>query len=104
MYREFNLPPAGKAGDPLVFGWDDETGLLSGPGAEEVRQMADYAKKDGYVVGAPHPTTYDINDPLHRPAELAAVLSQYWVLDDYLGVELQSIAGEDEVFEPGVRH
>jgi len=56
--------------------WDSEAGSLSGSAADRVRQAIERAVKAGVVDAGPQ-FSYDfaISDPLHRPAEMAAVLA-----------------------------
>lgn len=103
MRRDFELQPASATRDALRFAWDDETGEVAGPGADEVRTLAAYAIEQGYVCSVPRPTCYDITDPLHKAPEMAAILARFWVLDDFLGDALAQIApGDDGVDVPGL--
>jgi hypothetical protein len=84
MFRSFSLQPVTIHDQPLQFSWDPNTGELGGEGAEQVIALCRAAVKEGQVVSHPHPTTYDIHDPLHRVSEMAVVLGQYWRLEGEL--------------------
>lgn len=84
MYRKFTLQPQTPHDVELAFEWDTESGDLRGAGAEIVRNMCARALQIGHVNGHPYPTPFDIADPLHRPAEMAVLLGQFWQLDDEL--------------------
>ncbi len=66
---------------PLRFSWDSETGKIRGADADQVRALVkNYA---GKPYGAPHrvlPETWCVVDPLHRPADMAALLGAQWEL------------------------
>lgn len=102
MRHRFDLPPISSTGSGIVFEWDDETGELTGPAADRVRELAALAVGDGYVIGEPYPTSYAVSDPLRNPADLAAVLSQLWVLDDFLAAFLNTSKQESAGDIPGL--
>lgn len=74
--------------------WDPETGDLSGPLADEVRALAEAARRAGSIVSHPMPTAYEITDPLRDRRQMAAVLSQWWRVPEALAGEL---GGTEEV-------
>ncbi len=107
MYLEYNLKPAVWHEKPLEFSWDPEAGELRGRDAARVRDLAANAAKDGEVVTHPYPTTYAIRDPLHSPAEMAAILGQFWLLPSDLLAALHDQDEDDllyEVEEDGSEH
>jgi hypothetical protein len=83
MFRKFSLKPSARHQQPLEFEWDAEKGELRGRDADKVRDMAALAQKEGYIVGHPYPTAYDITDPLRKASEMASemavLLGQEWV-------------------------
>lgn len=84
MRRKYSLQPRNGLGPPLEFEWDQATGELAGRNAEEVRTLAQDAKRAGYWSGHPLPTPYAVSDPLRRPGELAVVLGNVWRLPEDL--------------------
>jgi hypothetical protein len=60
---------------PLVFDWDDETGEITGPGADMILE----AFKEGYVKAHPYPCDHDLTDPRNK-TDLAAVVGWAHVL------------------------
>lgn len=84
MFRKYLLQPAIWHQQPLEFEWDAESGNVRGPGAEKLLGLVAAAVKDGYIVGHPYPTSFDINDPLHSVEEMAALLGNEWILPDDL--------------------
>lgn len=80
MFREYRLSPWTPAGRELVFEWDADAGQLRGRDAAEVEQLISDATFAGEIVGDPHPTVYEINDPHHNAGEFALVLAQFWKL------------------------
>lgn len=83
MNRDFNLTPHG-AGKSLVFSWDDETGVVTGPDADYVVSTAQFAKERGSITSHPWPSTYYVTDPLHSLSDMAAVLGRSWHLTEEL--------------------
>lgn len=79
----FDLPPLG-TGRGLSFEWDPVTGTISGRDADWVMMAVEDALRDGSVTSHPWPTSYPVHDPLHHLAEMAAVLSQFCLLDSQL--------------------
>ncbi len=86
MFRNYTLQPATAHDQPLEFEWNQETGELRGKSADIVAGMCRQAIREGWITGHPHPTDYEITDPLRRPVEMAVVLGQYW----RLGGDLQA--------------
>ena len=81
----------------LDFTWNPETGELGGPDAAAVFDRAREATREGFARIHPDPTSVPISDPLHRPAELAAVLACDFRLPDWLEVLLpQEVEGGGE--------
>jgi hypothetical protein len=55
--------------------WDSETGELSGDLAAVVGSQVEQARKWGKIAAGPQfACDFPIGDPLHRPAEMAAIL------------------------------
>jgi len=75
-----DLPALG-AGPGLQFDWDPDTGTLSGRDAVFMQLAISHAVAEGSVTSHPWPTRYPVHDPLHRPADMALVLSQFCQLD-----------------------
>jgi len=80
----FQLVPLCSADIQLDFDIDLETGDVGGRDAARVVGLCEAAMKDGFVVGHPYPTSYDIMNPFIKIQELAVVLGQYWRLDGEL--------------------
>ena len=80
----FQLVPLSSADIPLDFDIDFETGDVGGRDAASVVGLCEVAMKDGFVVGHPYPTSFDITNPFINIQELAVVLGQYWRLDGKL--------------------
>ena len=80
MFRSYTLRPADGEGEPLVFEWDAEAGLIRGPGADYVRTLVAGVIKAGVAMGHPYPTPYVIKDPLRRAGEMAVLLGNTWHL------------------------
>lgn len=78
---QVDFPPLG-AGTRLQFGWDPDTGTLSGRDAAFVMLAVQTARRDGYTIVHPWPTSIPIQDPLHVQGELAAIVSQFCLLDE----------------------
>lgn len=107
MFRSYRLNPQTEHEDELAFDWDPESGDLRGSGAEAVRKLCERAVQIGHVNGHPYPTPFDITDPLHRPAEMAVVLGQFWVLDTDLQAAYPQLPPSDDAEEgidPSVLH
>jgi hypothetical protein len=85
MMRKFRLRSSNsRLSGSLEFEWDPETGKLGGRDAEEVRIAAEEAKRAGYALGHPHPTSYRITDPLRRMGDMAVILGSLWRLSPEL--------------------
>lgn len=70
----------------LRFAWDSDTGAVTGPDAETVQAIVD--AYGGHSV--PHrqqPGDWPVNDPLHDPMEMAALLGYWW----HLPPELEAV-------------
>ncbi len=80
----FQLVPLSTADIPLEFDIDFETGDVGGRDATRVVSLCETAIADGYIVGHPYPSSYDITNPFNKIQELAVVLGQYWRLDGEL--------------------
>ncbi|BAO29666.1 hypothetical protein [Sulfuritalea hydrogenivorans] len=80
----FQLVPSSSADTPLNFDIDFETGKVGGRDGPRVVTLCEAAMVNGYVVGHPYPTSYDITNPFINIQELAVVLGQYWRLDGKL--------------------
>ncbi|MFA6971648.1 MAG: hypothetical protein WC208_09645 [Gallionella sp.] len=108
MFHKYTLKPAVWHQQPLVFEWDAATGEIRGPDADKVLGMIASAIKEGSMTGHPYPTSYEITDPLHRPAEMAVLLGQYWILPDDLASAYPNPGTDDErsfiADENGVEH
>lgn len=100
MYRKYLLQPLDSRDAKLDFGWDPQTGDLSGPSAKIVERLAAYAQKTGSVQGRPYPTDYPVADPLHSISDMAVVLGQYWILPADLAAAHPSPVDDGEDF-PG---
>jgi len=77
----FRLLPFNSTDNPVDFDIDFDTGEIGGKDAARVVSLCEAAIADGYVVGHPYPTSYDITNPFINIQELAVVLGQYWRLD-----------------------
>ena len=74
MIHHIDFPAWGRVSGVQVI-WDSEKGTLTGRDAVRVLEYALSAQKQGFVITDPYPTSYEIRDPLHHIAEMAAVLS-----------------------------
>lgn len=98
MYRDLKLPAAAPHVGPLDFSWDQDAGKLAGRDRQKVQQLVDATVKEGSVTSHPLPTTYAITDPLHDPAQMAAILAQYWLIPADMAAYLDGAdAGIDAV-------
>lgn len=111
MYRRYRLEPLTGAHRPIEFEWDAGAGELRGPDADQVRQLAQDAKRAGEVIGHPYPTAHRVSDPLRRPEEMAVVLGNAWRLDGELATAYPIVptdedgrADGDGVYDPDVMH
>lgn len=80
----FQLVPLSSSDIPVDFDIDFETGDVGGRDAERVVSLCEAAMRDGFIVGHPYPTSYDITNPFIDIQELAVVLGQDWRLDGEL--------------------
>ncbi len=80
MYQ-VDFHPLG-AGKSLQFTWDPDTGVLSGRDAAFVLLAVQDALRDGTVTSHPWPTVYQVRNPLHSLPELAAIVSQFCLLNE----------------------
>ena len=96
MFHKLTLNPAVWHQKALIFEWDDVTGKVRGADADKVLGMVSAALSAGSMTGHPYPTSYEINDPLHRPAEMAVILGQYWILSDELASAYPKPAQDNE--------
>jgi hypothetical protein len=80
----FQIEPLSSSDIPLDFDVDFETGDVGGRDLARVVGLCEAAMEDGFVVGHPYPTSYDITNPFINIQELAVVLGQYWRLDGKL--------------------
>ncbi|MDD4928196.1 MAG: hypothetical protein PHP85_02835 [Gallionella sp.] len=108
MFHKYTLQPAAWHQKPLVFEWNAATGEVRGADADKLLGIVASAVNEGGMTGHPHPTSYDILDPLHRPSEMAVILGQYWILPDDLAAAYPIPVIDDEEFfvidENGVKH
>lgn len=99
MYRvDFLSIGAGKG---LQFAWDPAAGVLSGRDAAFVLLAVQDALRDGTVTSHPWPTVYQVRDPLHSLPELAAVVSQFCVLNEEWQSALGRITPLDDDIDSG---
>lgn len=82
--KRYTLQPLNGIGPPLEFVWNSDTGEVRGPDADYVRSLAADALERGVVTGYPYPTSYAITDPLRKPAEMAILLGDLWLLSEDL--------------------
>lgn len=80
----FQLVPLSSSDISVDFDIDFETGDVGGRDAERVVSLCEAAMIDGFIVGHPYPTSYDITNPFIDIQELAVVLGQFWRLDGEL--------------------
>jgi hypothetical protein len=97
MYRKLKLDPLDSRDNPIEFEWDIEAGLLRGPDAQVIQNMAADAKSVCVIVGDPYPTSYEITDPLKKQGELAAILSVYYHLPDDLLASIKRPGDDGEL-------
>jgi hypothetical protein len=60
-----------------LFYWNPDSGELVGDCANDIQALVDTAMRDGLNgrMGG-----VELSDPLHKPSELAAILSQHWMV------------------------
>jgi hypothetical protein len=60
-----------------LFYWNPDTGEVIGDCADDIRSIVDVAMREGLNgrMGG-----VELTDPLHKPSELAAILSQHWMM------------------------
>lgn len=84
MIFEVLAPPIGAGAVELSFRWDSDTGALSGRDAGLVAVLVEAALEDAGVAGHPAPWWIPVSDPLHEPAEMAAVIGESHLLPEPL--------------------
>lgn len=72
MIRHYELESSRPCGGlSLVFDWDIEAGVVSGPGAKQIIELASDGRIDAYPVS----WTYEFSDdPLKSKADMAAIV------------------------------
>lgn len=60
-----------------LFYWNPDSGELVGDCASDIQALVDTAMREGLNgrMGG-----VELSDPLHKPSELAAILSQHWMV------------------------
>lgn len=61
----------------LLLYWNPEQGRLVGEGSELVVALVDRALQQGLTGDM---AGMELTSPLHKPSELAAILSQFWLV------------------------
>jgi hypothetical protein len=91
------LPLPGTTGrEAKILWWNPEKRILEGEGHEEVLALAQAASEKGSLQTGTG-SHVEINDPLHQPSELAAVLAQYyWVVPQPVAEPGQVAADESQ--------
>ena len=84
MKTSYHLQAVAKHVSPLSFNWDSETAELSGKDASVVLEIIKAAVSQGSTALRPPPNSYDIDDPLTKPDQMAAVLGFNWQLPEDL--------------------
>lgn len=102
MRRNYDLQPLTATGTPLRFTWDPDTGDVTGPDAERVLELVADAERRGTVIGDPHPTVFDVNDPLTNEADMALVIGQGFVLPDDLRAAYPATDQEGDIPEDAI--
>lgn len=97
MYRKLALKSSVWHQPDISFEWDPEARKVQGQDSQRVLELILDAVKAGEVTSHPYPTTYRISNPLGEPAEMAAVLGQYWVLPEWLVAALPQFHEEDAI-------
>jgi len=87
MKQTYQLTPNVWHKSSLSFDWDKQAGELSGKDVGIVQEMIDAAIHHGSTALVPPPSSYDIDDPLTKPDQMAAVLGYHWRLP----AELQAV-------------
>lgn len=100
MFHNYTLKSAVWHEKPISFEWDPDAGVVRGTDAERVKALVAMAVSDGGVESHPFPTRYDIEDPLHRHAEMAAILGMFWELPSDLAKHLPAEEVNDQ-YEAG---
>jgi hypothetical protein len=74
MYHELTLITPGHSGEQYNFGWDDETGELSGQDADWAKTMVASAIEDRRI--ACQGGTIPVTDPLHNKTQFAGIFGR----------------------------
>lgn len=102
MYHSYKLDPNVWHAKPIEFEWDAAAGALRGKDAAQLVEMIDQALAAGEIVGHPYPTSFKIEDPYHRSAEMAVILGQYWKLPADLAAAYPKAEDDDDlIYEVG---
>jgi hypothetical protein len=94
MIHHFNCHSS-RAGDqdPLVLDWDDETGEVTGPGADFVLAVF----RDGIVGARPEPWSWNLTSTKNR-TDMAAVIGSWWVLPKELAADYPKQEDDDDPY------
>jgi hypothetical protein len=94
MIHHFNCPwVARHISFPLIFDWDDETGEVTGPGADLVMRMF----KNGKVCAHPEPWSWDLTSTKSR-TDIAAVIGSGWILPEELADDYPKQEEDDDPY------
>lgn len=60
--------------------WNPETGDVDGPLSQEIKELAELARIDGFVLTMPPPGSIKISDPLKSKVEFAALIGMDYMM------------------------
>lgn len=81
MKKHYECQPSVWHEKPLIFDWDDETGDVTGPGAELILKISTFDA----VLAGPYPMEWKLsNNPLSNKTDMAAIIGLYWRVPDDL--------------------
>lgn len=83
--------------------WDQESGEISGPLADEVGGYLELAKIDGSVPIHPMPSEIPITDPTGDPKQFAAVIGYRYRLPDELRALYPQFDDDEDELDPRLR-
>lgn len=92
MRLELNLKPLTRHDQPLVFGWDSDTGELWGRDAERIRHMVRLAISSNYVPGMPGNGGEEPSDLLTNQSRFRNLL----ITSHALPLDLLEMTGNEE--------
>ena len=76
MKIHYKCEPAVWHEKPLIFDWDIETGEVSGPDADTIKEMAEW----GSIHAHPYGNVWHFSsEPLTNKTDMAAIIGKWWL-------------------------